>query len=127
MDTNGFDCIKHVEYLKYFDMVCFSHYIKGDYFTDKEDNTDILNFLQKRKDIRLVVFDINYFDSRNNTNSKPCYRLNFETISYVDGLIYPCCIGVGNRNAKGITPSDNWKTEILTAPLDCNGCLFATK
>ena len=128
MDTNGFNCIKYIDYLKYFDKICFSHYIKGDFFTEAEDNTGILNVLKERDDIKLDVFDIDFFHRRNiNTKSKPCYRAEIETVSYMDGLIFPCCIGLGNSNAVGIIPSENWKKEILNVPFNCDKCLFAVE
>lgn len=128
MDTNGFNCLKYFDYLEYFDKICFSHYIKGDFFTEKEDNTNILNALKENKNIKLEVFDIDFFHRRGvNTKSKPCYRSEIETISYMDGLLFPCCIGLGNENAVGIKPSENWRKEILDVPFKCNNCLFAVE
>ena len=126
MDTNGFNCIKHIDSLHWFDSIHFSHYIKGDYFSEEEDNTEILNVLKARRDIKLEVFDITHFDSRKSNKKNPCYRSTLDLISYVDGLIYPCCIATGNPSAVGIKPSANWSKEILEVKLKCDNCLFAT-
>ena len=126
MDTNGYKCLDNIESLKYFDKVLFSHYIQGEYFNHNEDNTHILKELKKRTDISLIVFDINTFESRINNNHNPCYRgTELGTVSYIDGLIYPCCIGVGNKRAVGMKPILDWKSKILEVPLDCTNYLFA--
>lgn len=54
-----------------------------------------------------------------------CERGIHGPITYADGKIYGCCVAMGLPDGIGVTPSENWRNEVLQTPLPCGDCCFS--
>lgn len=56
----------------------------------------------------------------------PCFRAYNNSVSYWDGLLYPCCSAHG-AEGRGIPVTKNWRDEIMKIGLPCVNCTFGGK
>lgn len=125
VETNGYGFKKFPEIFRLFDAVHFTHYIKGEYFN--WDNSEDLEFMRKNyPEVNILVHEMRKHTPRVlNGNIGVCANGISETVSYINGLIYPCCIGKGVSTAEGIPLSETWSTDILKVELPCKDCFLA--
>lgn len=125
IETNGFGFDIYYDLFEYFDYIHFSYYLFG------EDNSGSLKALIRKcpelvLDSKIVVHPISEHIPRSRRGSgKVCDRGNSSTVAYMDGVIYPCCIGDGVDGATGVTLSDNWVEELLKISPACKNCFFS--
>jgi MoaA/NifB/PqqE/SkfB family radical SAM enzyme len=127
IETNGYGFSKFPEIFKYFDVVHFTHYIKGTYFSETEDNTKDLEFMQKNyPEVNIVEHGLKFHISRDTPIlGNMCDKGTSATVSYINGLMYPCCVAYGMNNAIGIKLSDTWSKDILDVIMPCKNCFFS--
>lgn len=58
-----------------------------------------------------------------NEGYSPCYRSSNGSVSYNNGLLYPCCVSSFDEDI-GIKLNENWRQEILQVELPCDKCAF---
>lgn len=127
IETNGYGFKKFPETFKYFDVIQVSHYTKDSY-KGSTDNTSDVEFIKeylKGTKTDVLVGEI-FHTSRGIRNSGIiCARGVSETVSYVDGLLYPCCAAPGVEGGVGIPLTHNWLSEIKNVKLPCDNCWFS--
>lgn len=124
--TNGTMLIKKKEVFKYFDIIHITNYTK-DTFSGSPDNTKEIEFIREYlKGEKTQVYSARTTHiPKTNRGTDMCFRGYSDTVEYVDGFLYPCCVGSGLNTKNRITLSDNWREEILKVSPPCNECLFA--
>ena len=118
---------KFPEIFKYFDVIQVSHYTENSY-KDSWNNTEDVNFIidyLKGTPTQVLVGEIVHVNRSRRSMGLVCERGTSETVSYENGLIYPCCAGPGVDGGKGIPLSDNWLEEIRYVRLPCKNCWFS--
>jgi uncharacterized radical SAM superfamily Fe-S cluster-containing enzyme len=125
IETNGYMLKKHPDIFRHFKNIHIANYIKGDYFTAKEDNTAVIKwFVKNYPDINVCVDEMRSHRDRNTWGKRICPAGTAITIAYMGGLVYPCCIGDGHMGAIGIG-LDGWRDKIRNTPLNCHKCFFS--
>lgn len=123
IETNGYGFTKFPDYFVYFDIVHYSLYNKQ-YFGFS--NEDALKYMQKHYPyVTISVHKINNHTLRTNKGQNMCDKGISETVAFMDGKIYPCCIGNGFDGAIGIEPCNNWEDKIHEINIPCNNCFLA--
>jgi hypothetical protein len=126
IETNGYGFDKFPHLFRYFKNIHVTNYITGDYFSQKEDNTDIINgFIKENPDLKIYVNKMFSHKDRHVFGKNICPIGSSVTVGYFDGKIYPCCIGNGFVGAVGIEPTEGWMDIIRNTPFNCNHCFFS--
>ena len=136
IQTNGYGLGKFPESFLNFDLVIASAYTDRTYPGCPSNAMEIEAFRQflrgQGQEGKLVVNDVVHTPDGPTLDGiplkdrgRPCYRQEMPTISYFDGLLYPCCTGAGIPGAVGIPVTAVWREEILSVPLPCKTCLFS--
>ena len=129
IQTNGYGFGKFPESFLHFDLVIVSAYTERTYPGCPSNAGEIETFRQflrgQGQEGKLVVNDVVHYPDNPPFPGGPCYRQEIPTISYFDGLLYPCCTGAGIPGAVGIPVTAAWREEILRVPRPCKTCLFS--
>jgi hypothetical protein len=134
IETNGFGLEKYgPTYFTGFDEIYFSHY-KENFYPGFKDNLHIINTFENYvadwwpcyDNIKVHVGEITHMDRSARPGTKMCDRGTSETVAYVDGKIYPCCIGSGLDTKIYLdNPGADWREKILEIHPPCHDCFFA--
>jgi hypothetical protein len=125
IETNGFGFKLFPEAFKHFDSIHFTHYLSNG------DNSEDLKYLVRRfpelvLDGKLIIHRrAKYVSRERKGGGKMCDRGTSPTIAYMNGVVYPCCIGDGFNGAVGVTLSDNWLEELLKIKIPCHKCFLS--
>lgn len=135
IETNGFGFERFKNQLSVFlnfDTIYFSHYRK-DFYEGFEDNEHLIaGFLDWIDEYvvtgvpEVVVGEIDHVDRSLRPGKNICHRGTSEAVAYVDGKIYPCCIGSGLDTKVCLeNPGPDWRERILEINPPCEECFFA--
>jgi organic radical activating enzyme len=127
IESNGYGFKKFPEVFKYFDVIQVSHYTKDSY-EGSTDNTEDVEFIKdylKGTNTSVLIGEIVHISRERRSSGIICGRGESETVSYVDGLLYPCCAAPGVEGRIGIPLSDNWIHEIEKVKMPCENCWFS--
>jgi hypothetical protein len=136
IQTNGYGFGKFPESFLNFDLVIVSAYTDRTYPGCPSNAGEIeafRHFLRGRgQEGKLVVNDVVHLADGPTLDGiplkdrgMPCYRQEMPTISYFDGLLYPCSSCHHTPGAVGIPVTAAWREEIVNVPLPCKTCLFS--
>ena len=125
IETNGYGLTRFPELFGNFKTVHITNYTSGNYFKPEEDNSkDIDVFLRNYPDVNVYVDKMTFHKPRNLKGNRICSAGTSVTVSYMNGKVYPCCIGDGYDGAVGVE-LDGWRDKIRNIPLNCNKCFFS--
>lgn len=129
IETNGWGFHIFPEVFKFFDWIQVTHYTSKTYL-GCDDNTDDIKFLQnylKNYPVEIKIAEVVHIQRNGIKRGSICARGTSETVSYENGLIYPCCVGNGVTGAVGIPLDYHWKDmiEYGAVPLPCKNCWFS--
>lgn len=136
IQTNGYGFDKFPQAFLHFDLIIVSAYTERTYAGCPSNAAEIEGFRRflrgRGQEGKLVVNDVVHLPDGPTLDGiplkdrgRPCYRQEMPTISYFDGLLYPCCTGAGIPGAVGIPVTAAWRKEIVNVPLPCKTCLFS--
>jgi hypothetical protein len=115
--TNGYGVVKHAASMPYFDYVRLTNY-------PAPRTQAALSWLQEHMRERLTIEPPTHIPLSRIGGGGPCIRRNF--VAYVNGRLYPCCVGPGLDEAESIELSDDWAERIVSVPAPCAQCVFST-
>lgn len=127
MNTNGTMFKMKPEMFGHYDKLYVSHYTTNTYDGCK-DNMEEIEYLRQyyssRPYLLQVSGDMEHID-RNRRGKGTCFRGSNGHLSYVNGKLYPCCVGSGLDEDVSISLIDNWRELINQIKPPCGVCFFA--
>jgi hypothetical protein len=111
--TNGTAVLEHVAALK---MLNFVHVTQ---FPGTEETIEEL----RRRGVLVAEFPGRHIPMSSVGNGEYCHRKDYAL--YHDGRLWPCCAGLGLKNAESIALCDDWRTRLRDVPIPCEMCPFS--
>lgn len=116
LSTNGARAQRYEDVLATLDGIQATRY---------DDNHEAVEWLLRRFPETVTVWDADHTPRSRRGSGRPCFRGESDTVAYADGQLFPCCVGPGIDGAQSMTPTANWKRDILDVPLPCDRCWFS--
>lgn len=120
--TDGSKLVKHAEAMRFFDNIRMSVFDS----TSNAGESTTVGIVEKFREVCPpgVSFEpsviIHY---RTAGGSKPCERIE-NTVSTMDGRVYPCCVASGISGALSTELTEGWESRLLGVDVPCSACVF---
>lgn len=122
--TNGFKVKEYADLIAAnFDAVYASLYDEHTAPWIKRPNTDLVTFIKTT--FNHATMELPHVPRARRGSGDICDRGEHGPFAYADGKLYGCCVAPGLAEGIGITPSLDWKREILETPLPCATCFLS--
>ena len=124
--TNGTMFKKKPDVWKYFDIIHITNYTEKT-FEGSPNNTKLIAWIKeylKDTNVQIYSCEIEHIPLTKRGN-KMCFRGFSDTVEFVNGVIYPCCVGSGLPIKKGLELCEDWRNKILEVHPPCEVCNFA--
>lgn len=122
--TNGFLVERYRRVIaEHFDAVHASLYDERTAPWNKRPNGDKLHFI--KANFNALTMEDPHIPLSRRGSGRICERGIHGPFTYADGKIFGCCVACGLPEGIGITPTENWKEELLRTPLPCATCAFS--
>ncbi len=122
--TNGFQVEKYKDLIAgHFDAVYASLYDERTAPWNKKPNGALIQFIKGSFE-HLTMEEPHIAWSRRGSGAI-CERGQHGPVTYADGKLFGCCVAMAVDGGVGVTPSQNWREEIVRTPLPCGECCFS--
>ena len=122
--TNGFQVEKHQQVIRdNFDAVYASLYDERTAPWNKRPNGGLVQFV--KGNFEHLTMEQPHISLSHRGSGDICERGVHGPVTYADGKLYGCCVAMGLPDGIGVVPSENWRADVLNAPLPCSECCFS--
>lgn len=122
--TNGFKVERYADLIReHFDAVYASLYDEQTAPWNKRPNGGLVSFIKGT--FEHLTMEQPHIPLSRRGSGELCERGIHGPVTYADGKLYGCCVAEGLEHGVGVTPSENWRAEILETPLPCFECCFS--